>query len=133
MTLVPIAYLMERLLLPTVARYWGATWFPTARLTIDCLELLIIGWLIGRLHQSGPVLGVLSFAATLTFRDLDPFLAINVPWLVRLSADTLHDTLYLDSWIATTIQHIFLFGSLIAGAFVSRPLRTPVSIFARPQ
>jgi hypothetical protein len=128
-TLVPITYLLERFLLPSAAHLLGATWFPTARLTLDCLSLATTGWVIGRVHRFHPVLGVLVFSATLTFRDFDPLLAFNVPWLIKLAADALHDSLYFDSLAATAAQHILLFGSLIAGAVMSRPLRTPLSIF----
>jgi len=61
------------------------------------------------------MLCVLAFAATLTFRDFGPELAINVPWLIRLAADSIGDSAYLNSLEATATAHIFLFGSLIAG------------------
>jgi len=81
------------------------------------------------LHRSAPIPSVLIFAATLSFRDLDPLLAINVPWLVRLAADALRDSRYLGSLVDTASEHSLLFGSLFAGALLSRPSRRPVSLF----
>ena len=126
--LVPIAFLLDRLLLLPLSRL-GPNWFPTVRLTLNCLALAASGWGIGRLHRSRPVLAVLAFAATLTFRDFNPLLAINVPWLIQLAADAFRDPLYWSSLAATAAQHILLFGSLIVGAVLSRPSQPPVSIF----
>jgi hypothetical protein len=123
-----ITYLLERPLLIVTAPLLGATWFPTARLGLDCTALAATGWTVGRLHRSAPVLGVLAFAATLTFRDFDPLLGLNVPWLIRLAADAVRDSLYLDSLAATAASHILMFGSLIAGGLLSRPAPAPVSI-----
>jgi hypothetical protein len=131
--LIPTAYLLERLSLLFAAHHLGPSWFPTVRLAVDCLALAITGWVIGRLDRSTPVFGAILFAATLTLIDTNPLLTVNVPWLVGLSLDALRDPVYLDSWAATAVQHIFLFGSLFAGALLSRPMRAPVSLFARPQ
>lgn len=128
-TLFPIAYLMERSVLLWAASLLGAKWYPTIRVGLDALALAGTGWVIGRLHRSAPILGVLAFAASLTFWDLDRVLAINVPWLIQLAADALRDSLYLGSLAATAAQHALLFGSLIGGALLSRPSRTPVSLF----
>ena len=123
-----ITYLLERPLLIVAAPLLGASWFPTARLGLDCTALAAAGWTVGRLHRSAPVLGVLAFAATLTFRDFDPLLELNVPWLIRLAADALRDSLYLESLAATAASHALMFGSLIAGGLLSRPTPAPVSI-----
>jgi len=127
--LVPLAYITERLLLRWTASLLGAGWLPTVRVTLDGLALAATGWMIGRVHRSAPISGVLAFAATLSFRDLDPLLAINVPWLIRLVADALRDSRYLGSLVETASEHLLLFGSLFAGALLSRPSRRPVSLF----
>ena len=128
-TLIPFAYITERLLLPLTARLLGAGWLPTAGVTLECLVLAATGWIIARLNRSAPVQGTLIFAATLCFRNLEPLVAINVPWLLRLTADAFHDTRYLGSLADTAAQHLLLFGSLIAGAWLSRPARLPLSLF----
>jgi hypothetical protein len=128
-TLLPLTYVVERPLLIWTARLVGAHWVATAKLSLDCLALAATGWVIGRLHRSAPLLGVLAFAATLCFRNLDPLLAIDVPWLLRLAVDAFRDTRYLDSLFTTAAQHLFLFGSLIVGALLSRPAPTPLSLF----
>jgi hypothetical protein len=128
-TLFPIAFLLEHSLLLWATALLGAKWYPTVRVGLDALALAASGWVIGRFHRSAPILGVLAFAATLTFWDFDPVLAINVPWLIRLAGDALRDSLYLGSLANTLAQHILLFGSLIGGALLSRPTRSPVSLF----
>ena len=126
--LFALAYAVEHPLLSWTARLLGASWFVTIRIILDCMGLAAVGWVIGRFHRGAPVLGVLAFAATLSFRDLDPLVAVNVPWLVRLTKDTLRDSLYLESLMATVVQHVLLFGSLIVGALLSRPRPMPISI-----
>jgi hypothetical protein len=128
-TLFPIAFLMEHSLLLWAASLLGAKWYPTVRVGLDALALAATGWVIGRFHRSAPILGVLAFAATLTFWDLTPVLAINVPWLIRLAGDATRDSLYLGSLLETAGEHVLLFGSLIVGALLSRTPRTPVSLF----
>jgi hypothetical protein len=126
--LVPLAYLTERLLLPLTAQMLGADWLPTARVSLDCFVLAATGWTIGRWHRSAPVSGALIFAVTLSLHDLEPLVAINVPWLIRLAADAFRDTRYLGSLADTAAQHLFLFGSLMVGAWLGRPARKPVSL-----
>ena len=126
---VPLTYLVARPILLWMAPWLGAAWLPTAQLSLDCLALAAAGFGIGRLHRSAPVSGALAFAATLCFFNLDPFLPINVPWLIRLAADAFHDTRYWGALEATALQHLFLFGSLILGALVSRRSAQPLSIF----
>ena len=122
-------YLLERPLLGWTARALGSHWFPTVHISLDCLTLAAAGWVIGRFHRDSPILGALAFAATLSLWDQEALLALNVPWLLQLGADALRDSLYLSSFAATVMQHVLLFGSLLAGAFLSRPARPPASIF----
>jgi hypothetical protein len=82
------------------------------------------------LNRTSPIFGILVFAATLTFRDFTPLLAINIPWLLHLAADALRDTGYLSSLASTTATQALLFGSLLAGGLLSRPPEKPVSILA---
>jgi hypothetical protein len=128
-TLIPLAYITERLLLPWTTRLLGAGWLPTVRISLECLALAATGWAIGRLHRSAPVRSALIFAATLSFWDLEPWPAINVPWLMRLAADAFRDSRYLGSLADTAVQHLLLFGSLMVGALLGRPSGKPVSLF----
>jgi hypothetical protein len=128
-TLIPLAYITERLLLPWTARMLGTGWLPTARISLECLALAATGSAIGRWHRSAPVRSALIFAATLCLRDLEPWLAINVPWLMRLAADAFRDSRYLGSLADTAAQHFLLFGSLMVGALLGRPSGKPASLF----
>ena len=120
--------LLDRALLGWTAPIVGAKWIATAGLGLDCAALAATGWVVGRLSRPNPMAGVLIFAASLTFWDLSFLVAINVPWLVRLAADTLRDGSYFESFVSTTASQTLLFGCLLAGGLLSRPTAKPVSI-----
>ena len=105
-------------------------WISTARLGLNCLALIAAGWVIGRLAGPNPMIGVLAFAATLVWWDLDSLVGINIPWLFRLTADLLGDSRYWSSFVSTAASHALLFASLVAGGLLSRPLGKPPSIVA---
>jgi hypothetical protein len=127
--LIVLTYLAERPLLLLTAPIVGAHWVATASLTLNCLELAATGWVIGRLHRTTPLPGVLAFAATLSLFSLEAWLPLDVPGLIRLAMDALHDTRYWGPFANMTVQHVLLFGSLIAGGLLSRPPQTPLSLF----
>jgi hypothetical protein len=127
LTLLVAAGLLERAILTLIAGPLGASWFPTVRLILDCAVLAITGWVIGRSSPARPMLAVAAFAATLTFRDFGEMLEIRVPWLLQLAVDALRDPRYWDSLAYTAAIQAFLFGSLIAGARLSRR-RPPASL-----
>jgi hypothetical protein len=130
--LLLITFLLERPLFIWTAPWLGAGWILTERLGLSCLVLAATGWIVGRWHRRAPMLGLLAFAATLTFRDFAPELALNVPWLLRLTADALGDSTYLGAWGETLGAHTLMFGSLIAGGLLSRPSQEPLSIVDSP-
>ena len=66
---------------------------------------------------------------TLAFHNFDPWLGVDVPWLVRLGANALHEPLYRDPFSTIAVHYLLLFGSLIVGALLSRPRPVPLSIF----
>jgi hypothetical protein len=68
------------------------------------------------------------FAFTLCFWDFGDALALNVPWLLRLTRNSFHDSRYFDSLAGSVETHVLLFGCLFAGAALSRPREKPVSI-----
>ena len=128
--LLPIAFLILNPLLRFAAPVLGAMWIATARLGLNCAGLIATGWLVGCFARPSPALGVLAFAATLTWWDLDSLVGINVPWLFRLTADLLRDSSYLSSFVSTAASHVLLFTSLVAGGLLSRPTAKPPSIVA---
>jgi hypothetical protein len=80
------------------------------------------------MHRSAPLLGVLAFATTLAFFNFDPLLNTNLEWLIRLAVDAVRDTHDLSGFASTAAQYLALFGSLIAGARLSYPSPTPLSL-----
>jgi len=101
----------------------GAAWISTAELGLNCAVLVATGWVVGRVSRPRPMIGVLVFAATLVFWDLSDWVGINVPWLIRLVADT-----YWSSVVSTGATQALLFACLIGGGLLSRARETPVSI-----
>lgn len=129
-TLLVIAHGVEGPLLRWTAPLFGATWIATAHLAFDCLTLAAAGWVVGRLNRPYSVLAAALFAFTLCFRDFGEALALNVPWLVRLTRNSFQDSRYLDSLAGSAEAHALLFGCLIAGAALSRAREKAVSIRA---
>lgn len=127
-TLLGIAYFVERPLMHWSASFIGAGWIATVGLGFDCAVLAAAGWVVGRCKRARSMLTVLLFAVTLCFWDFGETLALNVPWLVRLIWNSLHDSRYLDSLAASVETHVVLFGCLFAGAALSRAREKPVSI-----
>jgi hypothetical protein len=128
-TLLLTAYLLERPLLILIAGKFGASWFPTVRLILDCSVLAGTGWVIGRLGPANPILAVAAFGATLTLRDFGELVEIRVPWLLHLAGDALRDPRYWDSLVYTAVVHTFLFGSLVVGALLSRRAPATAALF----
>jgi hypothetical protein len=129
-TLLLIVYLVEHPLLVVAAPILGAQWLATAGLALDCTALAATGWVVGRLNRTSPIVAVLIFAATLTFWDFTPAMAINIPWVIRLVVNTVRDSNSLSLLFSTAASQAFLFGSLLAGGLLSRPREKPVSIVA---
>jgi len=127
-TLLLIAYLLERTLRWTAPSF-GDVWLATARLTLDCFALAATGWIVGRWSQPHSLFVSLVWAATLAFRDFNPLLPIDVPWLLHLAIDTWRDDRYLDSLVTTAAGQALLFGCLIAGAMLARPRADSPRIF----
>jgi hypothetical protein len=119
-TLLSIAYLVERPLLILIAGKIDASWVPTVRLMLDCSVLAGTGWITGRLGRANPVFAVTAFAATLTLWDFGDLVEIQFPWLLHLAGDAFRDPRYLDSLVNTAVVQIFLCGSLMAGGLLSR-------------
>src|SRR5277367_387921 len=81
-TLALLVFLVEHTLIRWTGPWLGAQWIATAQLGLDCAVMVATGWGVGRLSRPSPMLGVLVFAATLTFWDISFLVAIHVPWLV---------------------------------------------------
>jgi hypothetical protein len=126
-TLFALTYIIERPLLIWTARLVGAHWVATAKLSLDCLALAAAGWVIGRLDRS--LLGAFAFAGTLGFCNLDPLLDIDVPRLIGLTVDAVRDPRIWTALPTIAVQYLFLFGSLVVGALLSRPASRPLSLF----
>jgi hypothetical protein len=130
-SLLLMAYLLERPLLVAIAGKLGASWFPTVRLMLDCAVLAATGWAIGRLGRANPIFAVATFAATLTLWDFGELVEIRIPWLLQLAGDALRDPRYWDSLFSTAVTQALLFGSLIVGALLSRSAPAMPSILGR--
>jgi hypothetical protein len=116
--------LLERPLLLWTEPLLGASWFPTAQLALECATLAATGWIVGRWNRLDAIRGVLVFALMLAVWDFGLVPAINVPWLFRLIVDSFENPRYLESLITAVLTHALLFGSLIAGARLSRPAQS---------
>ncbi len=131
--LIALTYLAERPLFLLTAPLVGAHWVATASLTLNCLKLAATGWVIGRLQRKTALPAMLIFAVTLSLFSFEVSLPLDVPGLIRLAMDALHDSRYWWPLATMAEQHVLLFGSLIAGGLLSRPPQTPLSLFGKMQ
>jgi hypothetical protein len=115
-SLFGIMFLIERPLFRWTAPVLGASWISTVQLTLECLGLAAVGWLIGRWGNPG----VLAFAVTLALPNFGHVPAIDFPWLFHLLLDCFQNTRYLGSFFTSLATHIFLFASLFIGSHLSR-------------
>lgn len=129
-TLLAIAYGVERPVLGWTAPLFGPVWIATAHLAFDCLTLAAAGYVAGRCNRSRAVWAGALFGATLCCWDFGGVVALDVPLLLRMIWDCLQDSRYLDSAATSAGTHVLLFGCLIAGALLSRQREKPVSIVA---
>jgi hypothetical protein len=113
--LFAITYLLEGPLLSWTAPLLGASWIATAQLALVCSGLAMTGWIVGRWNRNH----VLVFAALLAIWNFG-LVPIDLPWLFRLMVNTLRDARYLESFITSAATHALLFGSLVAGANLTR-------------
>lgn len=126
--LIGIAYAVESPVLRWTAPLFGPVWIETAHLALDCLTLAAAGWVAGRSNRPHSIPAALLFAATLCFWD---FGTLNVPWLLRLAWNTIHDARFFDTLLTSLETHVLLFGCLFAGAMLSRPRAKPISIASK--
>jgi hypothetical protein len=104
----------------------GPDLLPSLKVVLDMVALAVCGWFTGRVGTPR-ILSAAGFAAAgLAAYDFTPYLPLNVPWVLRLAKDALGDSRYLSSLSAALIIHALMFGSLFAGAQLSRPPRLPV-------
>ena len=106
----------------------GPELLPSLKVVLDMGALTACGWTAGRLGRPRTMAAALLTAAGLTAFDLTPYVLLNVPWLLRLAANTVSDSRYLSSLLATVITHALMFGSLLGGAYLSRPPEPPVGL-----
>ena len=123
--LFAITYLLTRPLLAEVAPLLGASWLPTAQLTLECAALGAAGGIVRRFSGAAEVV---VFAVSLAVWNFGLVPALNVPWLFRLAIDALKSSRYFESLVTVAATHALLFASLIAGARLSRTKLPPVSI-----
>jgi hypothetical protein len=126
-----LTYLLERPLLVWTAPLLGASWLPTAQLTLQCVALAASGWLIGRWNRSDAIPAVLVFAVMLAVQNFGLVPAIDLPWLFRLLVDSFGNTRFLESLFTSAATHALLFGSLFVGANLSRA-RQPADVHLFP-
>ena len=109
-----------------LALVMGPDLLPSLKVVLDMGALAVCGWIAGRVGTPR-VLSAAGFAAAgLAVYDFTPYLPLNVPWVLRLAGNALGDSRFLSSLSATLIIHALMFGSLFAGAQLSRPRKRPM-------
>lgn len=110
------------------ALFMGPELLPSLKVVFDMGALAACGWVAGRIGRPRIVAAAALTAAGLACFDLTPYLVLNVPWLVRLAINAIRDSRYLTSLLSTVTIHALMFGSLVAGAYLSRPREAPLEL-----
>jgi len=111
-----------------LARVMGPVLLPSLKVVLDMGVLAVCGWFAGRVGTPRVLSAAGLAAAGLAVYDFTPYLPLNFPWVLRLAKDALGDSRYLPSLSATLIIHALMFGSLFAGAQLSRPRKRPIML-----
>jgi len=127
--LFAITRFIVRPLLHWTGSLLGASWLPTAELGLSCAGLAATGWIIGRWNPLDAIRLALLFSVMLAVWDFGLVPDANVRWLFRLTIDVFGSARYIESLITAWSTHALLFGSLIAGARLTRPRQNePISL-----
>ena len=110
------------------AMVMGPELLPSLKVVLDMAALAAGGWVAGRVGRPRTMAAAALTAAGLTAFDLTPYLPLNVPWLLRLTTNAVGDSRYLSSLLITLTMHALMFGSLLAGAYLSRPPEPPIGL-----
>lgn len=114
--------------LRVIAMVMAPELLPSLKVVFDIGALIACGWIAGRVGRPHALAAAAVTTAGLALFDLTPFMLLNVPWLLRLTTHAVRDARYLSSFLTTLTMHVLLFGSLLAGAYLSRPRRAPIRL-----
>lgn len=114
--------------LPLFALVMGSGLLPSLKVVLDMGALFAAGSVAGRLGRPHAMIAACVTAAGLAALDLMPYVPLNVRWLVDLAANAVGDPRYLPSLLTTLAMHALMFGSLFAGAALSRPREGPLQV-----
>ena len=103
------------------AMVMGPELLPSLKVVLDMGTLTGCGWIAGRVGRPHTMAAVSFTAAGLAGCDWTPYVPLNVPWLFRLIANAAGDSRYLSSLLTMVTIHALMFGSLLGGAYLSRP------------
>ena len=106
----------------------GSDLLPSLKIVLDMGALAACGWMAGRVGRPRVWAAALLTAAGLAVGNFTPYLPLNVPWFFRLAQNALGDSRYVSSLATTLTIHALMFGSLFAGAQLSRPRRAPMDL-----
>lgn len=108
-----------------LAMVMGPDLLPSLKVVLDMGTLMACGWIAGRIGRPRTMTAAGLTAAGLTMFDLTPYVLLNVPWLLRLTVNAVDDSRYLSSMLTMLTMHALMFGSLLGGAYLSRPREAP--------
>ena len=110
------------------ARVMGPDLLASLKVVLDMAALAVCGWFAGRVGTPRVLSAAGLAAAGLAVYDFTPYLPLNVQWVLRLAEDAFGDSRYLSSLSQALMIHALMFGSLFAGAQLSRPRKRPVAL-----
>jgi hypothetical protein len=106
----------------------GPELLPSLKVVFDMAALAACGWIAGRVGRPRVVAAAAFTAFGLAVFDLSPYVPLNVPWLLRVTRNAFGESRYVSSLLAALTMHALVFGSLFAGARLSRPREVPLAL-----
>ena len=110
------------------AMLMGPDLLPSLKVVLDMGALAACGWIAGRVGRPRVMAAAALTATGLAVFDVTPYLPLNVSWVLRLTGNAVRESRYVPSLLATLTVHALMFGSLFAGAHLSRPRETQMRL-----
>lgn len=120
-----LSYAVERPVLALGYRWIGGSWWASVSVALDLLVLAASGWMVARLHRPWQTAMLLVFTLSLAPFDVGSYtgqtMALNFPWLLKLTWNAVGDSRYLSGLLSSLVTNGLLVACLWTGGRAGGP------------